>query len=77
MPKFWNFFRNPIFCTRRYDGSNNPTHCKLLSLSRMSASSGVVDLVTLLGRALPAAALDKHHLSLLLGYHSHLSRVNS
>ena len=42
----------------------------------MSASSGVVDLVTLLGRALPAAALDKHHLSLLLGYHSHLSRVN-
>ena len=43
----------------------------------MSASSGAVDLVTLLGRALPAAALDKHHLSLLLGYHSHLSRVNT
>lgn len=64
-------FYNVIF---RYD-RGQPTECKFLSLSNLSVSSVVMDLVIFLTSVLPPAILDTSHLSLLLCYHSHLSQI--
>jgi len=64
-------FDNVLF---RYE-RGQPTECKLLSLSSLSVSSVVMDLVIFLTSVLTPGILDTSYLSLLLCYHSHLSQI--